>query len=83
MIDKEIFEFIEKEKIYSFAEFINISIKKHQDWFCALCDNESLGWMVKEFIESLRWESENEYNRADSILRGSCGFFGYKFKDDK
>lgn len=83
MIVKEIFEFIQNEKIYSFAEFINISIKKHEDWFLALCESESLGWLVKEFIESLQWESEKDYNRADSMLRESFGLFGSRIKHDK
>lgn len=60
---KEMLEFIEDKKIYSFAEFISISMEKRTDWFNALYDNETIRWMVKEFIESLRWEVERDYPR--------------------
>lgn len=73
----EIFEFIEKKNIYSFAEFVSICIKYHKDWYNALYENESLRWMVKEFIESLRWENDKSYHRVDSILRENYGTYGY------
>lgn len=74
----EIFEFIEKKNIYSFAEFVSVCIQHHEDWYNALYENESLRRMVKEFIESLRWENDKRYHRAeDSMLRKNYGIYGY------
>lgn len=38
---KEAFEFIEKKRIYSFAEFVSICMKCHEDWLDLLFDNEA------------------------------------------
>ena len=78
---KEAFEFIEKKRIYSFAEFVSICMKCHEDWLDLLSDNESFRWMVKEFIEALRWENDSDYNRSDSILREKFVYgVGLKFE---
>jgi len=67
----EILEFIEDKKIYSFAEFVSYCREKNEKWFGLLINHSSSRDMVKDFIESLRWELDSGYNRSDSILRTS------------
>lgn len=58
----DIVDYIQKNEILSFAEFIDVSKIYHADWFSLIINSK--GWIVKEFIKSYAWEKENSYVRA-------------------
>lgn len=58
----EIIDFLDSEKILSFAEFVSISRVSHPSWFDLIATSK--GWFVREYIKSLAWEKDAGYVRG-------------------
>lgn len=59
----DIFDFVEKNGIYSFAELLAISRNEHPEWFALIVTSKA--YIVDKFIKSLCWESESGYARGE------------------
>lgn len=64
---KDIILYIQENKIYSLAEFMDISSIHFPEWFNLVA--LSKGWIVREVIKSLAWEEEKGYIRANERVK--------------
>lgn len=55
-IIREMINFCDQNKIFSFAWLIRYSMDEKPDWFNSLCSNST--YVIKEYLKSKRWEYE-------------------------
>lgn len=64
----EMIDYCQAERIYSYATLLVYARHNRNDWFRILCDSGTI--VMKEFLKSFRWESEQEA-KADDAYRSS------------
>lgn len=57
----EMIDYCEEHDIYSYSVFLRLCKFYHYDWFRVLCDSGTI--VMKEYLKSRRWTSEEEYQR--------------------
>lgn len=65
----EIIDYCDAHKVYSYAKLMRVSREENQEWYRALCDN--IGWAVKEFCKSSRYDIEERSRIARADLSAS------------
>lgn len=60
----EMIDHCQSERIYSYATLLVYARHNRNDWFRILCDSGTI--VMKEFLKSFRWESEQEAKAEDA-----------------
>lgn len=59
----EMIDFIEDNNFFSYSKFLVYCKNNRQDWFRCLCDSSTL--VIKEFLKSRKWDSDEEKRKND------------------